>query len=176
LYDSTASIIYAHAVRLAAAAVVAVALAAAPARAALPRSGIVVPGRSLGGVRLGAPIESVLARWGRGFGVCRGCSAPTWYFNYVPFQPQGTGAVFAGTRVDELFTLWSPPGWRTQEGLAIGDPAVRVTALYGPLERQECAGYYRLLLPRAGTTTTFSVVADRVWGFGINRGGSRPCR
>jgi hypothetical protein len=150
--------------------------AAGPAAAALPRNGLVVPGKSLGGVRLGAPITTLLARWGRSFGVCRGCGRPTWYFNYVPFEPQGAGAVFAGTHADELFTLWSPPGWHTPAGLAVGDPAVRITSIYGPLVRQDCRGYYRLLLHRARTTTAFYVVDERVWGFGISRGGSRPCR
>ncbi len=175
---STAAIIYAPRVRLAAAALAAAtALAlASGARAALPQHGLVVPGASLGGIRVGDPIGAVLARWGRSFGVCRGCGRPTWYFNYVSFQPQGAGASFSGTRVDELFTLWSPPGWRTREGLTIGDPAARITALYGPLERRECKAYYRLLLFRAGTTTSFYVVDDRLWGFGINRGGPRPCR
>ena len=164
--------------RLAAAlaAVAAVLVAAAPASAALPRRGLVVPGKSLGGVRLGTPITTLLTRWGRSFGTCRGCTRPTWYFNYVPFQPQGAGAVFAGAAVDELFTLWSPPGWHTPQGLAVGDPAVRITSIYGALDRQDCPGYYRLLLHRGGTTTAFYVVDERVWGFGISRGGSRPCR
>lgn len=162
--------------RLAAAAVLAALALAAPAVAAPPQSGLVVPGKSVGGVRLGASVDDVLDRWGRSFGICQGCRQPTWYFNYVAFQPQGTAAVLAGTRVAELFTLWSPDGWHTPNGLAIGDPAVRITSLYGALDRQDCRGYYRLLLHRGRTTTAFYVVDERVWGFGINRGGRRPCR
>src|SRR5581483_4246483 len=118
---------------------------AATASAAPPRDGLVVPGKSLGGVRLGAPVGAVLDRWGDSFGVCRGCRRPTWYFTFAAFQPQGAGVTLAGTRVDELFTLWSPPGWHTVQGLAVGDPAARITAIYGPLDRQDCRGYYRLL-------------------------------
>ncbi|HET7046558.1 MAG TPA: hypothetical protein VFI37_17055 [Gaiellaceae bacterium] len=159
-----------------AAVLVALALAASSAAAALPRRGLVVPGKSLGGVRLGTSTNRLLERWGRSFGVCSGCTKPTWYFNFVPFQPEGAAAVFAGTRVAGLFTLWSPKGWRTLQGLAIGDPAARIAALYGPLGRQDCRGYYRLLLHRSGTTTAFSVVDGRVWGFELSRGGSLPCR
>ena len=153
------------------AAVLAVALALA-----LPQHGVLVPGKSLGGVRLGAPVGAVLDRWGDSFGICRGCAHPTWYFTFAAFQPQGAGVTLAGTHVDELFTLWSPPGWHTAQGLAVGDPADRITSLYGPLDRQDCRGYYRLLLHRGRTTTAFYVVDERVWGFGISRGGRRPCR
>jgi hypothetical protein len=173
--DSTARSSTLPRVRLLAALAAALVLAA-PAAAGLPRHGLVVPGKSLGGVRLGTPINALLDRWGRSFGICRGCATPTWYFNYVPFEAQGAAASFAGTRVSALFTLWSPKGWRTPQGLEIGDPAARVTSLYGKLARQDCRGYYGLLLHRKRTTTAFYVVDDRVWGFGLSRGGSPPCR
>jgi hypothetical protein len=161
-------------VRLAAAAALAL-VVAAPAAAALPDNGIVAPGTSLGGVRLGASKQAVRARWGTSFGVCRGCRATTWYFNYAPFQPQGVGVSFRRGRVDALFTLWQPPGWRTTDGVVLADDVTRITATYGPLDRRDCSGYYALILRRGTAITEFYVVGDRVWGFGLSRA-PQPCR
>lgn len=149
---------------------------AAPAAAAPPKHGVLVPGRSLGGVRLGATTAAVLKRWGHSFGTCRGCTEPTWYYNFVPFRPQGVGVSFGGGVVDAVFTLWSPSGWRTTRGLELGDPVTRVTALYGALSRTDCAGYYALTLPDVRATTVFYVTGESLWGFGLIRRGAQPCR
>ena len=146
------------------------------AQAALPRRGVLEPGRSLGGLRLGAPESEVKAAWGSRFGVCRSCPEETWYFTYRPFRPEGAGVTFRRRRVAALFTLWSPAGWRTAEGLRIGDHVARVTVVYGPLTRTECGTYYSLDLPRDGALTSFYVVGDKVWGFGLSRAEVPPCR
>lgn len=148
---------------------------AAPAAAAPPRAGVLVPGRSLGGVALGASTQAVVHAWGAGFGVCRDCPRPTWYFTYAAFQPQGAGVEFRAGRVAAVFTLWSPPGWRAR-GVTIGDPVAEITTAFGPLERRDCDGYYALLLPQGRTVTLFYVVAEKVWGLGLSRAGSQPCR
>jgi hypothetical protein len=160
-------------VRLAAAVLLVLALAGAAA-ASPPREGVVVPGRSLGGVRLGAPMRTVLARWGRSFGICNGCRATTWYYNWVAYQPQGVGVSFRKGKADALFTLWSPPGWKTSL-VAVGDPVTTVTTAYGGLDRRDCDGYYTLILHQAAGVTEFYVVDDRVWGFGVSRE-PQPCR
>jgi hypothetical protein len=161
-------------VRLLAAAAAALALAA-PASGALPREGVLVPGVSLGGIRLGAPMKQVVARWGRSFGICRGCRATTWYFTFARFQPQGAGVSFRNGRADAVFTLWQPPGWHTSLGLVLGDDVAQVTAIYGPLDRRECDGYYRLIMHTRAGVTEFYVVDDRLWGFGVSRA-PQPCR
>jgi hypothetical protein len=159
------------------AAVAAAALAlAAPAAAALPHAGVLVPGRSLGGLRIGAPATDVLTAWGREFGVCTDCTQPTWYFNYARFKPEGAAATFANGRVAALYTLWSPPGWHTNRGVAVGDPAAKVTRVYGPLDRRDCSGYYALLVPARGAVTTVYVLDDEVFGFGLSAPGTAPCR
>ena len=160
-----------------AAVAVASALALAGAAAAAPPTrGVLVPGQSLGGLRLGMRPAEVRAAWGSDFGRCRSCHNPTWYFTYAPFTPQGAGVEFRGGRVAAIFTLWSPSGWRTTKRLRIGDPVARVTQLYGALPRLECGGYYALVQPRARATTAFYVLDDKVWGFGLNRAGVPACR
>jgi hypothetical protein len=156
-------------------AVAGVALAAAPASSAPPPRGLFVPGKSLGGVSLGMTEAQVLRVWGKRHGVCRDCARPTWYFNYRPFEPQGTGAVFEGGRVVRTFTLWRPDGWRTRSGLVLGDEAGKIAELEGPYREETCPAY-RALVTRTGTVeSVFYVFHERLWAFGLVRAGHSPC-
>ena len=149
---------------------------AAPATAAPPGAGVLVPGRSLGGIELGATKAEVERRWGRAYGVCRGCAVETWYFNYYAFQPRGAGVELRNGRVSAIFTLYQPLGWRTDRGLELGDSVARVTSLHGALMRRECGGYAVLVLPRRNATTAFYILEDRLWAFGLSRPGLPLCR
>jgi hypothetical protein len=149
---------------------------AASALAAPPTAGVLVPGRSLGGIELGATEAEVERRWGRAYGVCRGCDVRTWYFNYFAFRPQGAGVELRRGRVAAVFTLYQPTGWRTTRGLVLGDSVTRVTSVYGALVRRECGGYAVLVLPGRGATTGFYVLADRLWAFGLFQPGLPLCR
>ena len=149
---------------------------AAALAAALPSHGTLVPGRSLGGIRLGATPAQVEAAWGRFFGRCRGCAAPTWYFTYGKFRATGLGVQFRQGRVEALFTLARPAGWHTPRGLVLGDAVARLTQLYGALLRNQCNGYTAYLLPARSVTTEFYVAGGTVWGFGLTRTGLSACR
>lgn len=159
-----------------AAAVAAVLALAAPAAAAPPGAGVLVPGRSLGGIELGATKAEVERRWGRAYGVCRGCAGETWYFNYYAFQPRGAGVEWRNGRAVALFTIYQPLGWRTPKGLELNDPASRITGIYGPLKRTECGSYSALALTGRNATTAFYVLGDRLWAFGLSRPGTPLCR
>jgi hypothetical protein len=137
---------------------------------------VLVPGRSLGGIELGATKAEVEQRWGRAYGVCRSCKPLTWYFNYYAFQPRGAGVELRGGRVAAVFTLYQPLGWRTSRSVALGDPVARITSVYGALLRRECVGYYALTLRHGGTTTAFYVLGDKLWGFGLSASGVQICR
>ncbi len=154
------------------------ALAATAASAFLlapPGHGVLVPGASLGGLRLGMTQAQVRAAWGSGYGLCRGCPQPTWYFTYRPFTREGAAVAFRRGRVAALYTLWAPPGWRTQKGLAVGDPAAKITLLYGPMPLEQCIGYSALILRRGATLTAFYVVDQKLYGFGLMQYGRSPC-
>ena len=143
---------------------------------ALPQAGVLAPGRSLGGVRLGETRAAVVARWGNSFGVCRGCERPTLYWNYTRFDPQGAGATFRRGRVVAVVTLWAPSGWRTTKGLLVNDNEARVTELYGALPRVGCEGYEALTLRSRGAVTAIYVRLGTVWGFGLMRPQVPVCR
>jgi hypothetical protein len=160
----------------------AVALAAAFAAASIPASGAAppkqgefVPGKSLGGVKLGMTKDQVLAEWGQRHGVCRSCRRETWYFNYEPFTPEGTGVVFQRGRVVHAFTVWQPKGWRTPQGLELGDDASEASRVYGSLDRRRCTGYHALLEPGPSAQSVFYVFREEIWGFGLTRPDASPC-
>ena len=134
------------------------------------------PGRSLGGIGLGATKGQVERRWGRAYGVCRGCPLETWYFNYYAFQPRGAGVEWRDGRAVGLFTIYQPLGWRTPKGLELNDPSARITGLYGPLRTIGCDGYSVLTLTRRNTVTAFYVLGDRLWAFGLSRPDVALCR
>jgi len=164
-----------HRARLCAAVAATAALLTPAAAAAPPEAGVLAPGTSLGGVRLGMTKADVRRTWGSSYGRCRDCDRETWYFNYRPFTAQGAGVVFERGRVDQAFTVWRPEGWRTARGLVLGAAEAEVTRLYGPLERRECAGYAALVLPAAKASTAFYVHEGELWGFGLTRRGESPC-
>jgi hypothetical protein len=149
---------------------------AAPAVAAPPEAGVLVPGRSLGGIELGATKAEVERRWGRAYGVCRGCKTETLYFNYFAFQPRGAGVELRQGRVVAVFTLYQPLSWRTNRDVALGESEVRVTSVYGALVRHECGGYAVLVLPGRGATTAFYILGDQIWAFALLRPGLPFCR
>ena len=144
--------------------------------ATLPPQGVLVPGRSLGGVRLGDTRAAVIAHWGTGYGICRGCPATTLYFNVRPYEPSGTAVTLKRGRVVAVVTLWSPPGWRTSRGVLVGDNTARVTTIYGALPRTNCAGYDALTLHVGRAMTAIYVRSDIVWGFGLIRPSEPVCR
>jgi hypothetical protein len=135
-----------------------------------------LPGKSLGGVSLGASRGDVRAAWGPRHGKCRGCRKPTWYFNFARFEPQGAGVTFERGRVVALFTLWAPPGWRTSRGLEIGDDAARVAVLHRGLIRVNCGTYYALTQDHRRAVTSIYVHDEKVWGFGLSRPREPVCR
>ena len=150
--------------------------ASASAAAALPRAGVLVAGSSLAGVRLGEPAAQVRAALGGAYGVCRGCTRPTWYFTYRPFAQPGLGVELTGGRVSAVYTLWQPRGWHGPKDLVLGDPGQSVDARLGPLLPIACAGYAALVHDAAGTRTAYYVLDGRLLGFGLVRAQANPCR
>jgi hypothetical protein len=145
------------------------------ASSAPPDAGVFVPGRSLGGVPLGASLDDVVGAWGRAYGRCRSCATETLYFNRFAFRPEGAAVELARGRVVAVFTLWAPPGWRTAQGLAIDEPALRLQATYRPLQRTACRGYDAFVLPGSSARSVVYVLDGDVWGFALLARGHSIC-
>ena len=149
---------------------------AARAAASLPQAGTLVPGRSLGGIRLGETTHAVRAALGRQFGVCESCTQPTWYFTYKPFDAHGLAVEFVHRRVAAVYTLWKPAGWRATNGLRLGATPLQVHERAGRLRTIACDGYNALVADRPGSRTTYFLYQGSLWGFGLFRANWSPCR
>ena len=149
---------------------------AAPAAAGLPKAGALVPGRSLGGIRLGESPQAVRAALGTFYGTCRGCPHSTWYFTYRPFSQRGLAVEFDRDRVSAVYTLWSPQGWHGPGGLRFGATPLTVHDRVGTLRTVGCNGYTALVRDTFQARTAYLLYAGRLWGFGLFRRGADPCR
>jgi hypothetical protein len=152
-----------------------IALAVAAAIGVLPHPGTLVPGRSLGGVRLGEQAAQVHASLGA-HGVCDGCAATTWYFTYRKFTQPGLAVELTGGRVSAVYTVWQPVGWQTRAGLRLGADEGQVTNLASPVTPFQCAGYTALVHDAGGARTAYYIVDGKLWGFGLMRAPVNPCR
>jgi hypothetical protein len=148
---------------------------AAGASAALPAEGVLVPGESLGGIRVGMSKAEVRQTWGKRFGRCRSCVLETWYFTYRRFEPQGAAVAFAGRRVERVYTLWQPPGWRTSGGLLLGTAEADVVRVFGSPPRRECGSYAALVVHGRRADSVLYLYGGGLWGLGLMRPGSSPC-
>ena len=146
------------------------------AAAALPAQGALVPGRSLGGVRLGEPATQVRAALGTSFGVCLGCATTTWYFTYRRFNRRGLAVELTAGRVSAVYTLWRPNGWTAPRGLRLGAIEAQITALAGATIPIVCSGYDARVSDDARARTVYYVVRGKLWGFGLLQPHANPCR
>jgi hypothetical protein len=160
---------------LLASAVIALALAV-PAAAGLPRAGVLVPGRSLGGIRLGESPGAVRAALGTFYGICRGCAQRTWYFTYAPFDKHGLAVEFTRGNVSGVYTLWRPAGWHAPHKLGFGSSPLAVHKLTGASRTVTCRDYDALVRDSAQARTAYYLFNGRLWGFGLFRRGASPCR
>ena len=165
-----------RATRVALATAMIVLAVAGAAVGAPPESGVLVPGESLGGVRLGWTLEQVERAWGPRSGRCRNCTTETRYFNRDDYRPEGAAVVLRQGKVVSAFTLWAPPNWHTTSSLYIGEPERRVRETHAVARRVRCPGYDALVLRAAVTAHTVVYVVDGdVWGFGLARAGEPVC-
>jgi hypothetical protein len=162
---------------LVATAVAALFLAAtAAATAGLPKAGVLMPGQSLGGIRLGESPRAVRAALGTFYGTCRGCPRRTWYFTYAPFDRHGLAVEFTGGEVSGLYTLWRPAGWHAPHQLGFGSSVLAVHRLTGASHTVICRGYEALVRDSSQTRTAYYLADGRLWGFGLFRRGDSACR
>jgi hypothetical protein len=155
---------------------------AAPTRAALPLQGVLVPGHSLAGVALGDSVRHVNELWGRSFRRCDGCALPTRFYTYDDRDESraglGAGVAFRGGRVVAVFTLGAPFGWRTSDGLKLGEIMPKAVDVYGGGFRwRSCVGYMAMSIP-AGAATVTSIYTDGnvVYGFALTHASLSVCQ
>ena len=144
---------------------------------ALPPRGILHPGKSLAGVKLGDTMARVKQLWGSDYKVCQGkqCPYPTWYYIYPKGEPLGASVRFRNGKVVTIFTLGSPTGWRTAEGLLIGEQIDRISQLYGKLSWSVCIGYGAMSMRSGQAVTSIYTTGEAVYGFALSRPSEPVC-
>jgi hypothetical protein len=144
----------------------------------LPARGVLHPGKSLAGVKLGMTMKQVTDLWGKNYKVCvprRICPYPTWYYIYPKGEPLGASVRFRQGKVVTIFTLGSPTGWRTAEGLLMGEQIDRINQLYGKLTWSVCIGYGAMSMRTADAVTSIYTTGESVYGFALSRPGEPVC-
>jgi hypothetical protein len=137
-----------------------------------PVKGVLVPGQSLGGIRLGDTGGKVLALWGRNFSMLPG-QPMTWLYMSPTGDPYGAGVSFREGKVTAIFTLGGITGWRRSDGLRVGqifskfnDPNGRTTA---------CVGYGAISSHAADAVTSILMQGQSVYGFALTRPSEPVC-
>ncbi len=146
------------------------------ATGSLPHNGVLVPGRSLGGIQLAETTAQVRSQLGTFYGACDGCTQPTWYFTYKEFTHAGLAVELQRGRVSAVYTVWRPQGWRTRAGLQLGAVEAQVTKLASPVTPLQCPAYTALVHDEHGVRTVYYILDGRLWGFGLMHSGASPCR
>lgn len=144
--------------------------------ASLPPKGVLAPGVSLGGVRIGYTPAKVTQLWGKNYKVCPECKNPTWYWFYQGPEPLGAAVKFKEGKVVAAFTLGSPTGWRTQEGLLMGEQIDKVLTLYGQLRFHGCIGFSAMSMRSGNTVTSIYTTGASVYGFAITAPAEPVCQ
>jgi hypothetical protein len=145
--------------------------------AGLPAHGVLTPGVSLAGVHIGDTVAKVKRVWGSNYKICPSCKAPTWFYLYSRGEPLGAAVRFSKAgRVVAAFTLGAPTGWRTTEGLLVGEQIDKVARLYGSLGWHGCIGYGAMTMRHGDTVTSIYTTGQVVYGFAITRAADPVCQ
>jgi hypothetical protein len=144
---------------------VSAAVPAAPARSEL----VVVPGKSMGGVKLGDTFSTVRRVYGK---------------QYFP-APNGPNYREILFRVPDLIVrlrsekvvalISSADNLRTNEGLAVGQPIGRIKALYGTLPTVHCDVAVLHVIRGATSATYIGTYGGKVAGIDIALRSEAPC-
>jgi len=137
-----------------------------------PVNGILVPGQSLGGIRLGDTGGKVLTLWGRNFTMLPG-QPMTWLYMSPTGDPYGAGVSFREGKVTAIFTLGGITGWRRSDGLRVGqifpkfnDPNGSTTA---------CVGYGAISSHAGDAVSSVLMQGQSVYGFALTRPSEPVC-
>lgn len=137
---------------------------------------MLVPGKSLGGVRLGDTTTTVAKRWGPSYTKCAVCAATTWLYTFEARVGTGAAVSFRRGRAVAVFTLGVPGGWRTTRGVALGDPTEKLVAAYAALRWHTCIGYGALSMRHRKVVTSIYTFGEYVYGFALTRPAEPVCQ
>jgi hypothetical protein len=141
-----------------------------------PARGVIVPGVSFAGIKLGQTEQQVSALWGKNYDVCAYCKDTTWLYEYRGGEPLGAAVRFQKNKVVAVFSLGSPAGWKTDKGLFMGDPIANVYQYYSTTGTTRCIGYDAISAKTGKSVTAFYSAAGVIYGFAMVVPGMTVCQ
>lgn len=158
----------------------------AHATGTLPTRGVLVPGVSLAGVKIGMSQTQVKRVLGNNIHACTSdvsllCKEPTWLFEYTRGEPLGIAVKFhtvkgGQPKVSAIFTLGAIAGWKTKEGLKIGDPISNIYNFYAAPIDTLCVGFEAFSAKQGTVTTSFYTADGIVYGFALTTAPEKICQ
>lgn len=151
----------------------------------LPTVGILVPGVSLAGIKLGMTEKQVGKILGENPVLCtvaisKLCAEPVFLYEYTHGEPLGVGVKFHAFEGNELvsavFTLGTIQGWHTKEGLKMGDPVSNIYNFYSTPINTNCIGFAALSAKSGKVTTSFYTADGIVSGFALTQPPEGVCQ
>lgn len=140
----------------------------------LPSQGVLVPHQSLAGVRLGDGPATVRAHIGKADSLCQACDEPTWFYFSRSGDRTGLGVTFRNARVAAVYTLGSPPGWRSTDGLRVGKLTLPFPTRYPKVAA--CFGFVAHSVRRPTAVTSVFTIDSYVSGFALTAPSEPVCR
>ena len=133
----------------------------------LPVKGLIVPGISFAGLKIGYTQQQVRSLWGSNFVECKYCTDVTWLYEYRGSEPLGAAVRFQKNKVVAMFSLGSPAGWHTDKGLFMGDPIANVYQFFPSTGTTRCIGFDAVTARTGKVVTAFYSAAGVIYGFAI---------
>jgi hypothetical protein len=133
-----------------------------------PVNGVLVRGKSLGGVQLGDPAAKVQALWGRDYTILSG-QPTTWLYWSPTGDPFGAAVSFRHRVVTAIFTIGGITGWHTSDGLRVGQLLARFNDPGASTTQTACVGYGAISSRSADAVTSILMTGQSVYGFALTR-------
>ena len=121
--------------------------------------------------------------WGGNYKLCPRSSAcpltktdQVWDYIYERGEPLGAAVRFRHGIVTAVFTLGSPTGWHTQQGLGVGEQIEKANELYGQLAWHVCTGYAAMSMRNGNTITSIYTTGENVYGFALTASTESICQ
>jgi hypothetical protein len=140
-----------------------------------PVNGVLVRGKSLGGVQLGESASDVRALWGSAYTVIGGAPT-TWLYMSPTGESVGAYVSFRNGVVTAVVTLGAIEGWRTSDGLRPGQLLSRFNDPSPATTQVACNGYGAISSRTGSAVTSILTLGQAIYGFALTRPYESVCR
>jgi hypothetical protein len=139
-----------------------------------PVNGVLVRGKSLGGVFLGESASDVRVAWGNDYTVLSD-KPTTWLYWSPTGDPYGAAVSLRGGYVTAIYTLGGIEGWRTNDGLSPGQTLATFNNQGPGTTQTACIGYGAVSTRSGSAVTSILMQGQAIYGFALTRPSEPVC-